>query len=75
MAVGFVVSLLCMLGKENGSSPSRCFAAQATADSEAQAKAAATRPPNGKTVQKQAQAKINPTLLKTVGCSFQNLRK
>lgn len=41
MAVGFVIPLLCMLGKENGSSPSRCSAAQATAGSEAPAKAAA----------------------------------
>lgn len=66
MAVGFVVPVLCMLGKENGSSTSRCSAAQAaqSADSEAQAKAAAhgfpltaqiaTRPQNGKTIQKQA---------------------
>lgn len=64
MAVGFVVPLPWMLGKENGSSPSRCSAAQATADSKAQAKGAehefpltahiATRPQNGKTTQKQA---------------------
>lgn len=41
MAVISFVPLLCMLGKQDGSSASRCSAAWATAGCEAQAKAAA----------------------------------
>lgn len=74
-AVVFVAPLLCVLGKQNRSSASRCSAARTTGGSEAQGKAAAhwvssdhsdcNSSPKWENNTKQLQAKMSLRLLKT----------